>query len=77
MLPQEICWILDRAFACEVIRHPPSHYVPTFIMYPMLVASDGMAHRLQSDTNSVYTALCSLLGRPQPGLPWTSLPDVP
>ena len=61
MLPQEICWILDRAFACEVIRHPPYRHVPTF-MYPTPVASDGMAHRLQFDANSLYAALRSLLG---------------
>ena len=67
MLPQEICWILDRAFACEVIRNSPCRHVPTF-MYSTHVALDGVAHRLQFDANSLHPPICSPSGRSQPGL---------
>lgn len=56
LLPQELCWILDRSFACEVTA---SYYLRVTYVHLSCtsVVIDGMACWEYSFSNGVYSAI--------------------
>lgn len=60
LLPEELCWILDRSFAYEVnVAHPPNCFlgvVMYFVIF-LLCYPDGMARWEQPIADSVHIAL--------------------
>jgi hypothetical protein len=51
LLPEEVCWILDRSISCEVSERRPC------IALPLISTTDGMAHREYPFPNSVHVSL--------------------
>lgn len=68
LLPEEICWILDRAFACEVntLRVSPSDS-----LIPRCPVR--MARRKHAFADDIHASLRALSSGHQPGTPptWT------
>ena len=68
LLPEEICWILDRSFACEVNAHPWTYAMspPEFFISICFVGTDGMAFREDALSERVHHPLRAPYARYQP-----------
>jgi len=57
LLPEELCWIIDRCFAYEV-----SKYQPSFVDYRQKLLVDEVVCRKSSFSHSIHSSLHASIG---------------
>ena len=66
LLPEEVCWILDRSFACEVNASARAPHRAGFHLLSFCVGTDGIAFREDAFAERLHHLIRAPPARHQP-----------